>query len=95
MWLISLIAMLFWSGSDLFSKAGSKQTDKYSHYKVGIAVGLIMGIHAIYSITIGGVPFAFSDIITWSGTGIKSARPRCSRPWTFAAQLPVTCCHRN
>lgn len=65
MWLISLIAMLFWSGSDLFSKAGSKQTDKYSHYKVGIAVGLVMGIHAIYSITIGGVPFAFSDIITY------------------------------
>ena len=65
MWLISIIAMLFWSGSDLFSKAGSRQTDKYSHFKVGIAVGLIMGIHAIYSITIGGVPFAFSDIITY------------------------------
>ncbi len=65
MWVISLIAMLFWSGSDLFSKAGSRQTDKYSHYKVGIAVGLIMGIHAVYSITIGGVPFAFSDIITY------------------------------
>lgn len=65
MWIISLIAMLCWSGSDLFSKAGSRQNDKYSHYKVGIAVGLIMGIHAIYSITIGGVPFAFSDIITY------------------------------
>ena len=63
--LASIIAMLCWSGSDLFSKAGSKQTDKYSHYKVGIAVGLIMGIHAIYSITIGGVPFAFSDIIAY------------------------------
>lgn len=66
MWLVfSIIAMLFWSGSDFFSKAGSRQTDKYSHYKVGIAVGLIMGIHAVYSITIGGVPFAFSDIITY------------------------------
>ena len=65
MWIISLIAMLFWSGSDLFSKAGSKQTDKLSHFKVGIAVGTIMGIHAIYSITIGGVPFGFSDIVTY------------------------------
>lgn len=65
MWIISLIAMLCWSGSDLFSKAGSRQNDKYSQYKVGIAVGLIMGIHAIYSITIGGVPFAFSDIVTY------------------------------
>ena len=65
-WLIlSLIAMLCWSGSDLFSKAGSRQNDRYSHYKVGIAVGLIMGIHAIYSITLGGIPFSFSDIIAY------------------------------
>ncbi len=65
MWIISLIAMLCWSGSDIFSKAGSRQNDKYSQYKVGIAVGLIMGIHAIYSITLGGVEFAFSDIVTY------------------------------
>lgn len=65
MWLISIIALLCWSGSDLFSKMGTKQNDKLSHYKVGIAVGLIMGVHAIYEITLGGVPFAFSDIITY------------------------------
>ncbi|MBE6911033.1 MAG: hypothetical protein E7473_00735 [Ruminococcaceae bacterium] len=65
MWIIAIIAMLCWSGSDIFSKIGSNQEDKYSHYKVGIAVGLIMGIHALYSITLGGVPFAFSDIITY------------------------------
>ncbi|MBQ9986004.1 MAG: hypothetical protein IJP38_06815 [Oscillospiraceae bacterium] len=64
-WIIAIIAMLCWSGSDIFSKIGSNQEDKYSHYKVGIAVGLIMGIHALYSITIGGVPFSFSDIITY------------------------------
>lgn len=65
MWLVSLAALFAWSGSDLFSKMGTKQNDKLSHFKVGIAVGLIMGIHAIYEITIGGVPFAFSDIITY------------------------------
>ncbi len=64
-WIIAIIAMLCWSGSDIFSKIGSNQEDKYSHYKVGIAVGLVMGIHALYSITFGGVPFAFSDIITY------------------------------
>ena len=64
-WIIAIIAMLCWSGSDIFSKIGSNQQDKYSHYKVGIAVGLVMGIHALYSITLGGVPFAFSDIITY------------------------------
>lgn len=65
MWLTSIIAMLCWSGSDIFSKAGSKQNDKLSHYKVGIAVGIVMGIHAIYEITIGGVPLKFSDIVTY------------------------------
>ena len=65
MWIIAIIAMLCWSGSDIFSKIGSKQEDKLSHYKVGIAVGLVMGIHAIYAVTIGGVPLTFDDIIAY------------------------------
>ena len=65
MWIIAIIAMLCWSGSDIFSKIGSNQDDKLSHYKVGIAVGFIMGIHAIYEVAIGGVPLSFSDIIAY------------------------------
>lgn len=65
MWFTSLLAMLCWSGSDFFSKAGTKLSDRRSHYKVGIAVGLVMGLHAIYMVTFGGVPFSFSDIITY------------------------------
>ena len=65
MWIIAIIAMLCWSGSDIFSKVGSKQQDKLSHYKVGIAVGLIMGLHAIYEIIFGDVPLSFSDIINY------------------------------
>lgn len=41
------LALLFWSGSDLFSKRGTYQKDKMSHWKVIFFVGLIMGIHAI------------------------------------------------
>jgi len=65
MWIIAVIAMLCWSGSDIFSKIGSNQDDKLSHYKVGIAVGLVMGLHAIYEIAIRGVPLSFSDIIAY------------------------------
>ena len=65
MWLTSVLAMLCWSGSDIFSKAGTKLNDKRSHYKVGIAVGLIMGLHALYMITFGGSPFSFSDILVY------------------------------
>ncbi len=49
----SLIALLAWSGSDLFSKKGTNESDKYSHFKVAFAVGLIMGIHLLITL-IGG-----------------------------------------
>ncbi len=65
MWLIAIVAMLFWSGSDIFSKIGSKQTDKLSHFKVSIAVGLVMGIHALYMVFIKGIPFTFADIVAY------------------------------
>ncbi len=49
----SLIALLCWSGSDLFSKKGTNELDKNSHFKVAFAVGLIMGVHFIITL-IGG-----------------------------------------
>jgi hypothetical protein len=65
LWIVAIIAMLCWSGSDIFSKIGSPQDDKLSHYKVGIAVGLVMGIHAIYMVTLGGIQLTFADIINY------------------------------
>ncbi len=54
MWFIlSLITVFFWGGSDLFSKMGSKPTDKYSHWKIVIAVGTVMGIHATAELLLG------------------------------------------
>ncbi len=51
--IFSIVALLCWSGSDLFSKKGTNENDKNSHWKVVFAVGLIMGIHFIITI-IGG-----------------------------------------
>ncbi len=48
--IFSLIALLCWSGSDFFSKKGTSQQDKYSHFKVIFFVGVIMGLHAILTI---------------------------------------------
>ncbi len=53
MFVFALIALLCWSGSDLFSKKGTNENDKNSHFKVAFAVGLIMGIHFIITL-IGG-----------------------------------------
>ena len=65
MWFIlSLIAILFWSGSDLFSKMGSEPDDKYSHWKMIMAVGTIMGIHAVIELC-RGAQFHISDILTY------------------------------
>ena len=62
---LALIALLCWSGSDLFSKIGSKPNDKYSHWKMVMAVGLVMGLHAGYEIVVGGVSVTFADIIKY------------------------------
>lgn len=61
---LSLFAILFWSGSDLFSKMGSKPSDKYSHWKMIMAVGTVMGVHAIYLVCTG-TPFSPKDILTY------------------------------
>ena len=64
MWfLFSLLALLFWSGSDLFSKVGSRPDDRYSHWKMVSAVGLVMGLHALYEITVSGVRVTPADLI--------------------------------
>ncbi len=63
MWLvIAIIAMLCWSGSDFFSKLGSKPSDKYSHWKMVMAVGFVMGIHAFYEMATG-TTVTMQDII--------------------------------
>ena len=48
MWFIlSLLAMIAWAGSDFFSKKGTKPEDKTSHLKLIIVVGTVMFLHAI------------------------------------------------
>lgn len=66
MWFVlSLVALLCWSGSDLFSKIGSKPDDKYSQWKMVIAVGLVMGIHAAFEIFVNGVQINWAAILTY------------------------------
>ncbi len=48
--IFALIALLCWSGSDLFSKLGTAQQDKNSHWRVMFFVGVVMGIHAVITI---------------------------------------------
>ena len=67
MWFwLALITLLCWSGSDLFSKIGCRDArDKYSHLKMVMAVGVVMGLHACFEIFVNGVEINFSIILTY------------------------------
>ena len=67
MWFtFAIIALLCWSGSDLFSKIGCQDAeDKYSHLKMVTAVGVVMGLHAAYEIFAGGVEMSWHVILTY------------------------------
>lgn len=64
MWfLLALAATLLWGAADLFYKRGADEAEKYSHLKTSIAVGLVMGIHAILTLIINGGGYDFRNIL--------------------------------
>ena len=67
MWFwLSLATLICWSGSDLFSKIGCRDAkDQNSHLKMVMAVGLVMGLHALYEIFIGGTEISLQIILTY------------------------------
>ena len=67
MWFwFSLAALLCWSGSDLFSKIGCRESsDKTAYLKMVMAVGIVMGLHACYEIFVNGVEINLSIILTY------------------------------
>jgi len=67
MWFwLSLVTLICWSGSDVFSKIGCRDAkDKYSHLKMVMAVGLVMGLHAMYEIFVGGTEISLDIILTY------------------------------
>ncbi len=67
MWFwFSIIALLCWSGSDLFSKIGCQdEADRYAYLKMVTAVGAVMGIHAACEIFIGGTVITAEVMLTY------------------------------
>lgn len=66
MWFwFAIIALLCWSGSDLFSKIGCRDgKDPYSHLKMVTAVGLVMGLHAMFTLR-QGVELSWDVVLTY------------------------------
>ena len=50
-WLFfSIATAVLWGTAELFYKKGARPDEKYSHLKISVWVGVVMGIHAIYTL---------------------------------------------
>ena len=50
-WLFfSVATALLWGTAELFYKKGAQPDEKYSHLKISVWVGVVMGAHAIYTL---------------------------------------------
>ena len=50
MWFVFALATTFlWGLAELFYKKGAVEREKYSHLKICVMVGLVMGIHAVFT----------------------------------------------
>lgn len=66
MWFIfALITTLCWGAADLFYKGGADENDSYSHLKTSVAVGLIMGAHAIFTLITKNIAYNPINILVY------------------------------
>ena len=66
MWFIFAIATtLIWGLAELFYKKGAVENEKYSHLKISICVGFVMGLHAIYILLTQNINYDFRNLIAY------------------------------
>ncbi len=57
-WLFfSVATALLWGTAELFYKKGARPDEKYSHLKISVWVGVVMGIHAVYTLLTQDIGF--------------------------------------
>lgn len=56
--------MLFWGSADLFYKKGTDENDRYSHLKIAVWVGLVMGIFAFVLMPFSETKFSLPALIS-------------------------------
>ncbi|MBR4081955.1 MAG: hypothetical protein IKK21_09245, partial [Clostridia bacterium] len=66
MWLVyTLATTLLWGLAELFYKKGAVEREKYSHLKICVMVGLVMGLHAVYTLLTGNVGYDPRNLIAY------------------------------
>ena len=65
-WLVyALITTLLWGLAELFYKKGARADEKYAHLKISICVGLVMGLHAIYTLLTKDIDYKFIYLVKY------------------------------
>ena len=66
MWFIfALLVMVFWGTAVLFYKKSADPNEKYTHLKTVAAVGIVMGIHAIFVLLTNDLNYDFKNILIY------------------------------
>ncbi len=66
MWLIyTLATTLLWGLAELFYKKGAVEREKYSHLKICVMVGAVMGLHAVYTLLTADIGYDFKNLIAY------------------------------
>lgn len=66
MWLFfTLATTLLWGVAELFYKKGSHEDAKYDHLRVCVLVGVVMGIHAIFTLLTSDIGYDPMNLIAY------------------------------
>lgn len=66
MWLFFALATTFiWGLAELFYKKGARPDEKFAHLKICVCVGVIMGIHAIFTLLTKNISYDPMNLIKY------------------------------
>ena len=66
MWLVyTLATTMLWGLAELFYKKGAVEHEKYSHLKICVMVGLVMGIHAVFTLLTEDFTYNLNYLLTY------------------------------
>lgn len=66
MWFVfAILTTLIWGLAELFYKKGARPEEKYSHLKICVFVGFVMGLHAIFILLTQDIGFSPINLIKY------------------------------
>ena len=67
MWLFfTLATTLIWGLAELFYKKGARPDEKYSHLKITVCVGVVMGLHAVFVLITEGLAYDPKNLLLYA-----------------------------